>query len=211
MSGSPVCFYDGHDYDVGRSIGHRLVVLMQLMRREVEQRMARLDLTDAQWKPLWALHLGRATTPLELARELDIDAGAMTRLLDRLVAKGLVERQRSDADRRVVLLSLTAAGREVAAQVPHVLAAVNNDFLRGIDEGEWQQLLDVLERLVANGRALAQGEPAADDTAGAARLEAPAFSFPFPFPFPGPGDRVAGALRPLTPAPTNDRPPRAVR
>lgn len=149
--------YDGRRYDVARSIGHQVVSLTNLMRREVEQRMAALDLTDAQWKPLWLLVSGRADTAQEMARLLDLDAGAITRLIDRLEAKGLVARERSGADRRVVHLRLTDAGRTAAAGVPHVLAAVNNDFLRGFTQAEWQQLQDLLARLTANGLALQTG------------------------------------------------------
>ena len=57
--------------------------------------------------------------------DMDIDAGAMTRLIDRLAAKGLVERLRSSIDRRVVTLTLTPAGEAVAAHIPQVLAEVD--------------------------------------------------------------------------------------
>jgi len=150
-------FYDGHHYDPACSVGYQLMQLMQLMKREADQRMAAFELTDAQWKPLWMLHRGVASTPNELARELDMDAGALTRLLDRLEAKALITRERSETDRRVVLLGLTDAGRAVAGQVPVVLAGVNNDFLQGFSEAEWQQLQDLLSRMTSNGRALAAG------------------------------------------------------
>lgn len=146
--------YDGRRYEVSESIGYRLFHLTQQMRREVERRMAEHDLTDAQWKPLWMLKIGRATTAIELAREMDIDAGAITRMVDRLEAKGLIERVRSEADRRVVHLRLSAAGDSVAKKVPFVLAAVNNDFLRGFGEAEWKQLLRLLGRMGENGAAL---------------------------------------------------------
>lgn len=146
--------YDGHHYDVSQSVGHQLVNLVMLMRREAEQRMAAHGLTDAQWRPLWMLHSGRADTANEMARCLEVDAGAVTRLLDRLEAKGLVERARSDADRRVVHLQLTAAGKAAAAQVPHVLASVNNDMLQGFSEAEWLQLRGLVERMTANVQAL---------------------------------------------------------
>jgi DNA-binding MarR family transcriptional regulator len=139
---------------MSESIGHQLINLMMLMRREVEKRMAEHGLTDAQWKPLWMLKIGRATTAIELAREMDIDAGAVTRMLDRLEAKGLVERVRSEADRRVVHLRLTPAGDHVAKKVPFVLAAVNNDFLRGFSEADWKQLRRLLGRMASNGTAL---------------------------------------------------------
>lgn len=146
--------YDGRCYDLGESVGHQVVNLMMLMRREVETRMAEHGLTDAQWKPLWMLKTGRATTAIELAREIDVDAGAVTRMVDRLEAKGLVERVRSESDRRVVHLRLTAAGEAVVKKVPFVLASVNNDFLRGFSESEWKQLRRLLERMTANGAAL---------------------------------------------------------
>lgn len=150
----PCLFYDGTRYDMGDSIGHQLFHLMTLMRRAVEARMAKHGLTDAQWKPLWMLKAGRASTAIELAREMDIDAGAVTRMVDRLETKGLIERLRSDEDRRVVHLSLTKAGEAAAEEVPHVLAAVNNDFLRGFSEADWKQLKKLLSRLATNGVAL---------------------------------------------------------
>jgi DNA-binding MarR family transcriptional regulator len=146
--------YDGASYNAAESIAHQIVNLTALLRREVEARMVEHGLTDAQWKPLLMLATGRATTAFELAREMCIDAGAVTRMLDRLEAKGLLERLRSEADRRVVHLHLTPAGDEAAAKVPHVLAAVNNDFLRGFSEAEWKQMSRLLGRMADNGNAL---------------------------------------------------------
>ena len=150
----PCPLYNGADYDVSQSIGQQLVNLVTLMRRGVELRMAAHGLTDAQWKPLWLLQSGQATTANELARRMDVDAGAITRLVDRLEAKGLIERLRSAADRRVVPLRLTDAGVAASAEVPHVLASVNNDLLQGFSETDWKQLRKLLERLSANAHAL---------------------------------------------------------
>lgn len=162
-SAGPVPFppYDGDRYEVAESVGHQLVVLVQMMRREVEARMARHGLTDAQWRPLWMLKTGRAATANELAREACIDAGAITRMLDRLEAKGLIERVRSETDRRVVHVCLTDAGEAAAANIPHVLASVNNVFLHGFSEREWRQLRKLVERMTANGQALQAQEEAA--------------------------------------------------
>ncbi|MBP6899311.1 MAG: MarR family transcriptional regulator [Burkholderiaceae bacterium] len=146
---------------VAQSVGHRLVRLVSLLRREADARMAAHGLTDAQWKPLWLLHIGRATTPAELARELDTDAGAVTRLLDRLEAKGLVARTRSATDRRVVQLALSQAGHSAVAQVPAVLATVNQDLQRGFSEAERQMLTQLLDRLLANAAELPTVAPPA--------------------------------------------------
>jgi DNA-binding MarR family transcriptional regulator len=107
---------------------------------------------------------------------MDIDAGATTRLIDRLAAKGLVERERSAADRRVVMLRLTAAGEAVSACVPQVLAEVNNAYLRGFSRDEWQLLKQLLRRMLDNGQALggtaSAAAPAAVPTALPAALPA---------------------------------------
>lgn len=150
----PVCFYVGEDYNMSESMGHLLFQLMGSIRREVESRMGELGLTDAQWKPLWLIKLGRADTAFELAKEMTMDAGAMTRMLDRLAAKGLIERVRSETDRRVVHLKLTPEGEAAAAQVPHVLAEVNNEFLRGFNKQEWSQLKEFLQQMLLNGQRL---------------------------------------------------------
>ena len=157
----PCTLYDGRRYEVSESVGHLLFNVMTQMRREVERRMAQHGLTDAQWKPLWMIRTGRATTAIELAREMDIDAGAVTRMIDRLESKGLLERARSETDRRVVHLRLTDTGDTVAKKVPYVLAAVNNDFLRGFSEAEWKQVRRLLGRMVDNGAALQADSEAA--------------------------------------------------
>jgi DNA-binding MarR family transcriptional regulator len=161
MSPAEKRFYDGKRYDASRSVGHCLMHLMMLMRREVEARMALHGLTEAQWKPLWMLKKGRAANAIELAREMMVDAGAITRMLDRLEAKGLIERVRSETDRRVVHLKLTEAGEAVVEHVPHVLASVNNDFLRGFSDAEFRQLGTFIERMAANAQALHSDEAAA--------------------------------------------------
>lgn len=155
-----VAFYDARQYDMAASIGHQLFHLVNQLKRDVELRMAEHGLTDAQWKPLWLIKRGHADSALDLARMMDIDAGAMTRMLDRLAAKGLIERVRSESDRRVVHIELTADGEAAVEHVPEVLASVNNDYLRGFTRDEWKQMMDFIERMRANGQALQDREAA---------------------------------------------------
>lgn len=157
---APVRFYAARRYVAGDSVGWLLNTIVVSMRRRIEQRVAVHGLTAAQWLPLWRLKSGCPGTARELARDLDIDAGAMTRLIDRLVAKGLVERVRDAADRRVVRLSLTPAGDAVAARLPAVLAEVNNDYLRGFSGDEWHALTAMLRRMLDNGRSVDESEGA---------------------------------------------------
>lgn len=156
---APAGFYRPETYLPEDSVAYLMRQALTAMRAEVERRLEPCGLTNAQWVPLLMLHMGRASMVAELARECQLDAGGMTRLLDRLEAKGLVRRVRSSADRRVVNIELTAPGREAAKGIPAVLCGVQNAALDGFSGEEWRTLRQLLGRLLANAQALqAQAE-----------------------------------------------------
>ena len=161
--GASAHFYAAHTYNSDDSMGFLMKRLMLSLTAEVDRRLSDNGLTHAQWAPLFMLFKGRASTLAELARELQLDPGALTRTLDRLEAKGLCRRVRSTADRRVSLLELTDAGRQAAERVPVVLSQVQNAYLSGFTEDEWLSLLGMLRRLLANAERLKDARTDAED------------------------------------------------
>ena len=155
----PECpaFYVAGQHRPDQSVGFLMRKVLGSVLVQVDTQLSAYDLTYVQWLPLYKLIMKEGNTVAGLARELDIDPGAMTRSLDRLEAKGLVRRERSTEDRRVVHLVLTDEGRKVARKVPTVLATVLNGHLRGFSEAEWHQLLEFLDRMLANGEAMRRG------------------------------------------------------
>lgn len=147
-------FYQPADFRPECSVGLLMKRVLASIVHQVDQRLTAQDLTHAQWVPLYRLLRSNGGTVAELARDLQTDAGALTRAIDRLQAKGLVQRERSTADRRVVQLVLTEAGRAQASLVPAVLSEVLNAHLAGFSGAEWQQLINMLQRMQANGEAL---------------------------------------------------------
>ena len=75
----------------------------------------------------------------------------MTRMLDRLEAKGFIIRSRREDDRRVVNVALTKAGHEIIKLLPPTICAVLNDHLRGFSKKEFETFKDLLRRFLANG------------------------------------------------------------
>lgn len=148
----PPCFYQAKNYRPEESVGYLMRQILNGLAQDVEQQLAHTDLTNAQWIPLHKLHSGQASTVAELARECRLDAGAMTRTLDRLEAKGLCKRVRSEADRRVVHIELTDAGKTAAADIPHALSRVQNNSLSGFSQEEFETLKGFLRRILANGQ-----------------------------------------------------------
>lgn len=153
-------FYVPETYRAEESVGYLMRRILTTIGQAVEVGMCGPGSpTYPQWVPLHKLHMGRATTVAELARECELDTGAMTRLLDRLETKGLCRRVRSLEDRRVVNIELTDEGRAAAEQVPHILSRVQNEHLAGFSTAEWEQLKSFLRRILDNAQALkARGE-----------------------------------------------------
>ena len=151
---APVAFYCAASLRPDTSVGLLMKRVMQSVLLQVDRKLAVHDLTHAQWMPLYKLAQGECATMAALARDQALDPGAMTRALDRLEAKGLLRRERSLQDRRVVQLVLTDAGRAVSQHVPAVLSEVLNAHLAGFEHSEWQQLIGLLQRMATNGDAL---------------------------------------------------------
>lgn len=150
----PARFYDGATYDPRASVGMLLRRVAGSISRVVNARMEQHGLTQAQWGPLYLLHRCQCHTAAELARDIGLDTGTVTRTLDRLEDKGFLRRERSTDDRRVVNLALTPQGQQAIEPVPHVIAEVINAHLAGFTRAEHDQLAALLARMLANGEQL---------------------------------------------------------
>lgn len=166
-SAPPADFYCASNFEPELSVGLLMRRVLHSIVQQVDRRLSAQDLTHAQWVPLYRLMRSQSSTVAALARDLHADAGALTRAIDRLQAKGLVQRERSTTDRRVVQLVLTDAGRALAGLVPEVLSDVLNAHLAGFSPTEWQTLVGMLQRMQNNGEALRElglaGEAAEPD------------------------------------------------
>jgi DNA-binding MarR family transcriptional regulator len=143
-------FYDGSHYVMEESIGYLIRQAQLAMHRTIDTRMVALDLTAQQWIPLLLLDQRKAQTAAELSRCLGVDTSTTTRMLDRLEAKGLLERQRSAEDRRIINLVLTETGKTLAGKIPYVTAESLNLHLRDFSQAEFTELKRLLRKLTAN-------------------------------------------------------------
>jgi DNA-binding MarR family transcriptional regulator len=148
MNSEPL--YDPATIQLETSLGYYLAKARNVLVARTDQALKPLDLTSQQIGVVLMLASGRARTPLELSREMSYDSGSMTRMLDRLEKKGFVSRARSEADRRIVELSLTERGRDAAERLPVIGAAVLNEQLQGFSRAELDLLIGMLARIIGN-------------------------------------------------------------
>ena len=97
-----------------------------------------------QWIVLVKMREG-VNTASELCQIMWHDTGALTRLLDQLEERGYVERQRSTADRRVVQLQLTAAGRRKTTELTPLVVDRLNTALGGFTKDRVRAIHAVVE------------------------------------------------------------------
>lgn len=106
-----------------------------------------------------------------LATSCGLSLSGISRLIDSLEARGLVERRAVDSDRRAVQAHLTGAGLELArrAQATH-LACVQRLFFKRLSEGEVTLLAEVFSRFApgAGGRTSESESPPTKPAVGAA-------------------------------------------
>jgi DNA-binding MarR family transcriptional regulator len=91
-----------------------------------------------------------------LAARLGIDRASTSQMVDRLEARGIVERCLSTTDRRVRLLRLTPAGRTLRMRLQPKMDALNDRILAPLASSERRILLDLLVRVVEGNRAHAR-------------------------------------------------------
>ncbi len=144
-------FYSAESYTPEESVGYLMRGAWQSLLKNIDAEMQVLDLTCMQWGPLLFLANGSCDTVAGCARASFSDSGAMTRMLDRLEAKGLLIRVRNETDRRVVNLALTQAGEVVARQIPALLVKVLNHHLQGFSRDEFDLFKNMLRRFAGNG------------------------------------------------------------
>jgi DNA-binding MarR family transcriptional regulator len=110
--------------------------------------VAEADLAPMQAKALHELDLEPPISMRELADRLTADPSNVTGLVDRLEARGLVERRPDPKDRRVKGLALTPAGARLRKRLLGRLYSAPRS-VSGLSERDQRCLRDVLERIVS--------------------------------------------------------------
>jgi len=97
-------------------LGRLIHMVNQKKDRLLNDYLSPQDITATQFKVLCSIRCEVCVTPVELKKVLSVDLGALTRMLDRLVCKGWVERLPNPNDKRGVLVRLTPEGTTICEQ-----------------------------------------------------------------------------------------------
>jgi DNA-binding MarR family transcriptional regulator len=121
--------------------------LLRGLERIDQEFLSRYGVTTSQGEALMAFSDDSRASMNELSRTLGLANSTMTRMVENLVARGLVRRAEDDQDRRVVRVTLTAEGRKLQGSLKEARREIQRLILTEIRVEERAAILEVLEKL----------------------------------------------------------------
>ena len=144
--------------DPNRQLEFLLAEVARLQIRVYNRRFRATGLNQSQVAAL--IHLDRVEdlSQTDLARRVGIRKAATGTLIEGLEGKGLVERTRSRIDRRLQMVSITDAGRNIVGEIDEMAADLGPRYRKGVSRAERAQFVSILQRLRENLRGMDDSE-----------------------------------------------------
>jgi len=120
------------------------------MRTQIDQRARTRRMTRAQWVILVRLEQQPGMSQTEMATRIEVEPITVARLIDRLEARGLIERRPDSRDRRIWRLQLTPAASPVLREIKEELRDFHEKMTAGIDPMALKMIGDSLHQMKAN-------------------------------------------------------------
>jgi DNA-binding MarR family transcriptional regulator len=140
-------YYQVSTYRTQFSIGYLVKRAHSMMLDVMEPLFEHHGFSFIQYVILVLLRDGIAVNPKDICIQYRHDSGALTRVIDQLAERGLLERIRRNRDRRKVELKLTPAGRKVIDSLIPLVVDKLNEALTDFTKDEVQELLRLLIKL----------------------------------------------------------------
>jgi len=141
-------------------IGYAITDVSRLMRTVFERRVRATGLTRAQWLVIARLRRHPGLSQSEIADLLEIEKASAGRLIDRMQAKGWLQRRDDASDRRVNRLHLTPEAERLHAAIWPVAEATVDVALGDLSVEERRQLTRLMARVKSKLQAMAERDPA---------------------------------------------------
>ena len=165
--------YQVSTYKAQRSVGYLIKRAHSLMLDVMEPVLEERGFSFVQYVILSWLRDGIAVNPKDICLQFRHNSGALTRVIDQLAERGLLERIRRDRDRRKVELQLTAGGRETIESLVPLVVEKLNLALADFSSAEVEDFLRLLIKLNTTLQSTVEpGMPAAGDRTAPQRVSA---------------------------------------
>lgn len=132
-----------HPDDDRPPLGFLVVRIAEMVDRAFVDALAGLGLNARHLRLLVLVERAQGLNQRELAMQLGMDPGNLIAVLDSLEAEGLLDRTRSETDRRQRLVSLTSKGRRALAKALRATAAVDARILESLPAAQQRSFYEM--------------------------------------------------------------------
>ena len=136
------------------SLGQCAAALLNAVSRGANREVASHGLTSMEFALIRLFLTDEEWTATELSQVLPVEVSAISRMVNKLVERGLLSRRRPKNDRRIVLLRLTQEGIELGLELHQWVHEYESRLTAGIDEGEIDALQSIVRRILINSSAI---------------------------------------------------------
>ena len=133
-------------------LGYWLRKLSNAVSGSFAERLAVHDVSVPQWVVLRVLFDGDSLPLKEIVSRVEVDQGSLSRMVDRLIARGWVRRDADATDRRTVAISLTKEGRLLVPKLAAEADANEKAFFSGLSQREHTKFLRTIQTLLARNQ-----------------------------------------------------------
>lgn len=136
---------------INESLGYLIGLTNRHMKRELDNKLKEFNITTSQFACLKLLsEEEKSLTQVEIASKLRSDKVTAGAVIDKLIAKGLVSRERNIKDKRAYVIEITDDGLSVVKNTVEAAASVNRKALKGLSDEEVDSIVFLLNKINKN-------------------------------------------------------------
>ena len=129
-------------------IGYRMRIVSNAVSHSFARKLAVHDVTVAEWVILREMYSGDETTsPSKIAEITGLTRGAISKLIERLLQKGLLTRTESAGDRRYQDIKLTAIALKLVPKLASIADENDKSFFSVLSKVDRKKLMEILMKL----------------------------------------------------------------
>jgi DNA-binding MarR family transcriptional regulator len=132
-------------------VSHNCLRAYQAIQPVFRNRMAKYELRQVDFSVLSLLKANPNIPQARVARAINLLPPDLAVLLDRLEARGLVQRQRNPLDKRSLVVRLTPDGLQLARKAEHTASKLEVEATLALSEQERAQLIGLLQKIFLHG------------------------------------------------------------
>lgn len=136
-----------HTNELAEHMADLTYELLENCQLKIERTAHRLNLTVAEFKLLRALQDGESLSAGALAKRMGLSSSRITRIIDGLIAKGMVRKEAGGKDRRIVDIILTPAGMASRSQLKAMYVSVHEEIINLLPSDTSESVIQAMEKL----------------------------------------------------------------